>query len=79
MSTPRIRTLLRAAQILGGEARLAAALGIAPQALAEWLSGAVDPHDSAYFDALDIVARSPFFARRARKNTSSASTPKVTP
>ena len=79
MPTPKIRTLVRAAQILGGETRLAAALGVSGGALAEWLSGAVCPHDAAYFAALDIVARSHLFARRTRKNTSSASSTKVTP
>jgi DNA-binding transcriptional regulator YiaG len=79
MPTPRIRTLLRASQILGGETQLASALSVSPEALAEWLSGRVWPHDPAYFAALDIVARSRFFARRTRKNTSSASSTKVTP
>jgi hypothetical protein len=79
MTTPRIRTLLRAARILGGAPRLASALSVSPEALAEWLSGAVCPPDPAYFAALDIVALSPFFARRKSKNTSSASSTKVTP
>jgi DNA-binding transcriptional regulator YiaG len=79
MPTPRIRTLRRAAKILGGETRLASALSVSPEALAEWLSGAVCPHDPAYFAALDIVARSHFFARRARNTTSSARATKVTP
>ena len=79
MPTPKIRTLVRAVQVLGGETRLAAALGVSSEALAEWLSGAVCPHDDAYFAALDIVARSHFFARRSRKNTSSARSAKVKP
>ena len=79
MPTPKIRTLVRAAQILGGEPRLASALSVSPEALCEWLSGAVCPPDPAYFAALDIVAHSLFFARRTRENTSTASSTKVTP
>ena len=67
MATPRVRTLRRAAQTLGGTEKLARALGVAREQLAEWLVGAGCPHDDVYFSALDIVARSHFFARRTRK------------
>ena len=78
VSTPRIRTLQRAAQTLGGEEQLAGALGVSAARLAEWLAGAAHPNDAAYFVALDIVARADFFARRIKNITSSARAAKVT-
>jgi hypothetical protein len=78
MPTPRIRTLHRAVETLGGEEPLSRALGVSLAQLAEWLAGAARPHDTAYFVALDIVARSDFFARRIKNITSSARAAKVT-
>jgi DNA-binding transcriptional regulator YiaG len=78
MPTPRIRTLRRALQTLGGEEPLARALGVSLAQLAEWLAGAACPHDAAYFVALDIVARSHFRERRIKNTTSSARAAKVT-
>ena len=78
MSTPRMRTLQRAVQTLGGEERLARALGVSLAQLVEWLAGAAHPHDAAYFAALDIVARPDFFVRRVKKTTSSRRATKVT-
>jgi len=59
MATPKIRTLQRAAQTLGGERALAEALGVKPEDVARWLAGVTPPHDKAYLAALDIVARGP--------------------
>jgi hypothetical protein len=78
MPTPRIRTLHRAVQTLGGEEPLARALGVSVAQLLEWLAGAAHPHDGAYFAALDIVARPDFFVRRIRNTTSSRRAAKVT-
>jgi hypothetical protein len=79
MPTPRIRTLRRAAQDLGGMDELARALGVSLTMMDEWLSDAGYPDDKAYFAALDIVARRSFLARRNRNTTSRARAAKVTP
>jgi len=55
--TPQVRTLHRAAEILGSEQRLASSLGVALSQLAEWLRGECDVPAKAFFAALDIVAR----------------------
>jgi hypothetical protein len=59
MNTPKVRTMRRAADMLGGEPALAKALGVKPQEVAAWLSGECVASDRAYFLALDIVARGP--------------------
>jgi DNA-binding transcriptional regulator YiaG len=64
MATPRRRTLVRAAETLGGEQALAEALGVNVYALAGWLQGTSDAPDAAYFAALEIVANGPL--NRAR-------------
>jgi DNA-binding transcriptional regulator YiaG len=55
-STPKIRTLHRAAQIVGNEKALAERLGVSGEDVANWLSGAVVPDDGVYLVLLDIVA-----------------------
>lgn len=55
--TPQVRTLHRAAEILGGEQRLAALLGVRLSQLAQWLRGECDVPAKAFFAALDVVAR----------------------
>ena len=56
VTTPRIRTLRRAAETLGGEQALAAALGVRVKEVLSWLTGQTAPDDRAFFRALDIVA-----------------------
>jgi transcriptional regulator with XRE-family HTH domain len=60
MATPKRRTLVRAAETLGGEQALAEALGVNVYALAGWLQGTSDAPDAAFFAALEIVANGPF-------------------
>jgi len=60
MATPRLRTLAKAVETLGGEKALADALGVPVERLAGWLSGAASVPDSTYLAALEIVARGPF-------------------
>ena len=55
MTTPKVRTLHRVVETLGGEKEAAAALAVTPEELARWLGGEAVP-DDAYLRALDIVA-----------------------
>jgi DNA-binding transcriptional regulator YiaG len=57
--TARTRTVRRAAEDLGGDKALAHALGVTPADVANWISQLAQPHDAAFFAALDIVARGP--------------------
>jgi hypothetical protein len=56
LSTPKIRTLQRAAETLGSEKALATKLGVQPEDVADWLSGTVVMDDHVYLALLDIVA-----------------------
>lgn len=57
MMTARTRTVRRALEDLGGTEALAEALGVTLRDVADWVSEAAQPHDAAFFAALDIVAR----------------------
>jgi DNA-binding transcriptional regulator YdaS (Cro superfamily) len=62
----KIRTMQRAVQTLGGEQALAEMLAVPREDVAQWLSGAASPQDTAYLAALDIVARGPMGSSRTR-------------
>ena len=62
----KIRTMQRAVQTLGGEQALAEMLEVRREEVAQWLSGAASPQDTAYLAALDIVARGPMGSSRTR-------------
>lgn len=55
--TPYTRTFSRAMQALGGEDKLAAALGVTLEALRSWMRGDAVPPVQVFNAALDIVAR----------------------
>lgn len=55
-STPKIRTLHRAAQTLGSQKALADKLCVKPEDVTNWLSGRVELEDCVYLALLDIVA-----------------------
>lgn len=57
--TARTRTVRRALEDLGSDKALADALGVTPVDVANWVSELAQPHDAAFFAALDIVARGP--------------------
>lgn len=59
MLTARTRTVQRALDDLGGSKALADALGVTPLDVTNWVSQRAQPHDAAFFAALDIVARGP--------------------
>jgi DNA-binding transcriptional regulator YdaS (Cro superfamily) len=50
-----IRTLKRAAEIVGGEEELARRLKVAPRHLTLWICGAVSPPGDVFLQAADIV------------------------
>ena len=51
------RTLRQAAEVAGGEAELAAALEVAPEALRRWLGGEEPPPVEIHLAALELVTR----------------------
>jgi DNA-binding transcriptional regulator YdaS (Cro superfamily) len=51
----RVRTLRRAAEIVGGEESLALHLGINPSHLSLWIRRAADTSDAVFLRAVDIV------------------------
>ena len=55
MQTVYARTLKRAAELLGGDERLARYLAVAPSRLALWLAGAEAPPTEVFLNAVDIV------------------------
>ncbi len=65
---PRMRTIKRAVEALGGEHRLAKALGVQREEVTRWLSGESHVSDAAYFAALDIVANGSANDRKSRKD-----------
>lgn len=54
--TPYTRTFSRAMQTLGGEEKLAAALGVPLEDLRSWMRGEAVPPVQIFNAALDIVA-----------------------
>ena len=56
--TTYTRTLRRAIEVAGSEAKLAAALRTSNEVLRKWLSGELKPPSKIYFAALEIVTRS---------------------
>jgi len=56
--TTYTRTLRRAIEVVGGEAKLAEALHTSKEVLRKWLSGELKPPSKVYFAALDMVTRS---------------------
>jgi hypothetical protein len=60
MNTRKAKMIRLAAQTLGSYQALAQEVGTTTIQLAEWIGGRTDPPDSAYFKALDIVAKGPF-------------------
>ena len=56
MPTPQIRTLKRALEKLVKRERLAAALGVAPEDLEDYLTGKKPVPNKIFLAALDIVA-----------------------
>jgi DNA-binding transcriptional regulator YdaS (Cro superfamily) len=55
MPTVYARTLRRAAELLGGEAALAARLGVTEDQLDLWLRNFVRPPNDAFLKAADVV------------------------
>jgi DNA-binding transcriptional regulator YdaS (Cro superfamily) len=53
--TTYTRTLKRAIEMAGGEAKLAERLGTSPDVLRKWISGELRPPSKVYFAALEIV------------------------
>lgn len=66
MSNPKVRTIQRAAEALGGERALADALGVKAEDVARWLAGTAPAEDAVYLAALDIVAQGCLRKRPAR-------------
>lgn len=56
--TTYTRTLRRAIQAAGGEAKLAEQLRTSTEVLRKWLSGELQPPSKVYLAALDILTRS---------------------
>ena len=52
-----VRTLRQAAEIVDGEANLAAALDVSPEALGRWLEGRESPPIEVQLAALELVTR----------------------
>lgn len=55
MPDVRVRTLKRAAEILGGEEQLALRLKVTPSHLALWIAGKEPPPARVFLDAVDVV------------------------
>lgn len=55
MQEVRVRTLRRAAEIMGGEQPLAVHLRVTPSHLALWLEGKEVPPDHIFLKAVDLV------------------------
>ena len=53
--TTYTRTLKRAIEMVGSEAKLAERLRTSPDVLRKWLSGELQPPSKVYFAALEIV------------------------
>ena len=55
MPTLYVRTLKRAAELIGGEEQLARRLKVAPNHLTLWIRGAVSPPGDVFLGAAEIV------------------------
>jgi hypothetical protein len=55
VATVHARTLRRAAEICGGEERLAVWLGVTPSQLSRWIDGLAQPPTSVFLRAVDLV------------------------
>lgn len=64
--TTYTRTLKRAIEVAGDEAKLAERLRTSPDVLRKWLSGELKPPTKVYFAALNIVQTS--ITQRLRKS-----------
>ena len=60
-------TLRCAAATIGGRARLARFLGVAPEALGRWLAGEEAPPSQVFLDALDVIADGPYASPERRR------------
>lgn len=57
--TPKVRTLRRAAEVVGSPEALAEALDVSPEMVSAWLLGQQAPSNDAYMRALDLVSQGP--------------------
>ena len=55
MAEVHVRTLRRAAELVGGEQALALQLKVTPSHVALWLAGAEEPPAEVFLRAVDIV------------------------
>lgn len=56
---PKVRTLRRAAEVVGGPQALAEALGVSPEIVSAWLLGREALPNESYLRALDLVSQGP--------------------
>ena len=56
---PKVRTLRRAAEVVGGPEALAEALGVSPEIVSAWLLGRDALPNESYLRALDLVSQGP--------------------
>jgi DNA-binding transcriptional regulator YiaG len=56
---PKVRTLRRAAEVVGSPEALADALDVAPEMVSAWLLGQQALPNDAYMRALDLVSQGP--------------------
>lgn len=75
MVTARTRTVRRAVEELGGTRALADVLGVTLLDVVNWVSDAAQPHDAAFFAALDIVASGPLCHPRSARTSGKSSAP----
>ena len=57
--TPKVRTLRRAAEVVGSPEALAEALDVSPEMVSAWLLGQQALPNDAYMRALDLVSQGP--------------------
>ena len=57
--TPKLRTLRRAAEVVGSPEALAEALEVSPEMISAWLLGQKTVPNDAYIRALDLVSQGP--------------------
>ena len=70
MAEVHVRTLRRAAEIVGGEVELALRLKVTPSHLALWLTGVETPPPDAFLRAVDLVTEHGVAELSARKTPS---------
>ncbi len=56
---PKVRTLRRAAEVVGSPEALANALGVSPELVSAWLLGREALPNDSYLRALDLVSQGP--------------------